>query len=76
MEAFPLTLVQAAPLIVVTGRFGPVGDLTASKLKRSFGVKDSSSIFPGHGGVYDRFDAVMMAAPAVYLYLSLIKIYF
>lgn len=76
VEAFPLTLAQAAPLILVTGIFGPVGDLTASKLKRSFGVKDSSSIFPGHGGVYDRFDAVMMAAPAVYLYLSLIKIYF
>ncbi|MFU8860503.1 MAG: phosphatidate cytidylyltransferase [Cyclonatronaceae bacterium] len=75
MEAFPLTLVQAVPLILVTGIFGPVGDLTASKLKRSFGVKDSSSIFPGHGGVYDRFDAVMIAAPAVYLYLSIVKLY-
>lgn len=74
MEAFPLSLVQAAPLILVVGVFGPVGDLTASKLKRSFGVKDSSSIFPGHGGVYDRFDAVMLAAPAAYVYLSILII--
>ncbi|TVQ13759.1 MAG: phosphatidate cytidylyltransferase [Balneolaceae bacterium] len=75
MDAFPLNLMQSAPIILVVGIFGPVGDLSASKLKRSFGVKDSSSLFPGHGGVYDRFDAVMLAAPAVYLYLSILNIF-
>lgn len=73
---FPISLMQAAPAILVIGIFGPVGDLTASKLKRSFGVKDSSSLFPGHGGVYDRFDAVMLASPALYLYLVIMNIYF
>jgi phosphatidate cytidylyltransferase len=75
IEAFPLSYMQALPAILVIGIFGPIGDLTASKLKRSFGVKDSSSLFPGHGGVYDRFDAVMLAAPAMYLYISIIQIF-
>jgi phosphatidate cytidylyltransferase len=76
LDTFPVNLARAAPSILVVGIFGPVGDLTASKLKRSFGVKDSSSLFPGHGGVYDRFDAVMLASPALYLYLAILHIYF
>jgi phosphatidate cytidylyltransferase len=46
-----------------------VGDLLESQLKRSTGADDSSSILPGHGGMLDRFDAMMVAAPLIYLYL-------
>jgi len=51
---------------------GIVGDLCESLLKRSTGIKDSSNLIPGHGGVLDRFDGVMFAAPAIFLYVSLV----
>ena len=67
--SFPLTI----PLMVLVGIFGPVGDLLESKLKRSANLKDSSTILPGHGGFYDRFDAIILAVPAALIYITIIK---
>ena len=57
-------------LIVI---FGTLGDLTESQIKRSIGVKDSGKFMPGHGGILDRFDGVLYAAPFVLTYFLLIK---
>jgi len=61
----------AAMIINISGVFG---DLSESLVKRYFQVKDSGNIFPGHGGVLDRFDAVIFSAPALFCYLLLLNL--
>ncbi|MFW5739906.1 MAG: phosphatidate cytidylyltransferase, partial [Myxococcota bacterium] len=63
-----LPLVHAVVLGVVGAALGQLGDLGESLLKRSTGVKDSGAILPGHGGILDRVDALMITATVVYLY--------
>jgi len=62
---------QSLVIAAITVVFGTYGDLVESLLKRTCGAKDSGAFFPGHGGVLDRFDSVILAAPAVYIYMAL-----
>ena len=64
-----IPLAHALPLGLVAGALGQFGDLVESLLKRSTGIKDSGSIVPGHGGMLDRIDALIIVAPVVYLYI-------
>lgn len=63
-----ISAVDALLAALLIGTLGQIGDLFESLLKRSCNVKDSGTIFPGHGGILDRLDSILFAAPAAYYY--------
>lgn len=60
-------------LSVIVSVIGTIGDLIESKFKRQANVKDSGAIMPGHGGLLDRFDSIIFAAPFIYLFLRILQ---
>jgi phosphatidate cytidylyltransferase len=68
-----MSLTDAIVIGIIVGVFGQIGDLIESLVKRDAHVKDSSSIIPGHGGMFDRFDSLLFTVPIVYLYLTLLR---
>ncbi len=63
----PLPLVMLGFMISVLGQFG---DLMLSSIKRDLGIKDMAALIPGHGGLLDRFDSLLLVAPAVFHYVT------
>ncbi len=80
--AFILNVIVDVPCsvfgLVIVGIFcailGPVSDIATSAIKREFGVKDYGNLFPGHGGILDRFDSVLLTAPFVYFISQMFNI--
>ena len=68
---FRFSVLHGVIIGLIVAITAPLGDLTESVLKRTCGVKDSGALIPGHGGILDRFDSLLIAAPAVYAYLVL-----
>ena len=66
------TFTKGLGIGLVVGLGAQVGDLVESMMKRDAGVKDSSTIIPGHGGILDRFDSFLFTFPLVYFYLAMV----
>ncbi|MGI9113598.1 MAG: phosphatidate cytidylyltransferase [Chthoniobacterales bacterium] len=63
----PVRLIGLGVIVSVAGQFG---DLMVSSIKRDIGIKDMSAAIPGHGGLLDRFDSLLLVAPAVFHYVG------
>jgi phosphatidate cytidylyltransferase len=65
-----LQIVQLSVIAAIAGLISMVGDLTASAIKRNYDIKDYGHLIPGHGGILDRFDSMIITAPILY-YLAI-----
>ena len=71
---YEISLFHWIAIGLITSTMGVFGDLVESMFKRSVNTKDSGKIIPGHGGMLDRFDSVLLSAPVVFVYLEIMML--
>ena len=71
----PYNLLNSVLISIIIAIFSQLGDLAASCIKRDYNAKDYGNLIPGHGGILDRFDSVLLIAPLVYYSLAFIPIF-
>ncbi|MCL1843173.1 MAG: phosphatidate cytidylyltransferase [Defluviitaleaceae bacterium] len=71
-EAIELLIINAAIISFIGAFFSIIGDMTASAVKRHCEIKDFGNVFPGHGGVLDRVDSILLVAPTVYMVMNVL----
>jgi phosphatidate cytidylyltransferase len=69
-----LEILSVIGITLILAIIGQLGDLVASRLKRSCGIKDFGKIFPGHGGVLDRFDSTLIAGAVMFVICYMIGV--
>ncbi len=72
LQNIQFTVIQGVALALSCAVMAQIGDLAESLFKRSYGIKDSGAILPGHGGMLDRVDGVLFAAPVMWIWLNYI----
>ena len=75
ITGFNVNYVALVILGIISGLVSQLGDLTASVIKREFGVKDYGHILPGHGGVMDRIDSIILMAPLIYYFVAYVTLF-
>ena len=70
----PVEILSVIGITLILAIVGQLGDLVASRIKRAYDIKDFGKIFPGHGGVLDRFDSTLLASAAMYAICYLIGV--
>ena len=74
LDGNKMSLLLLFVLGLISAVISQIGDLTASVIQRQYGIKDFGSIFPGHGGILDRCDSIILVAPVIFLFLLKIGI--
>ena len=72
---YDMNVFAAIGICAVVAFISQLGDLSASYIKRHYGIKDFGSLIPGHGGILDRMDSILFAVPVVYMLISLIAVF-
>ncbi len=75
ISSITVNYISLAVLTFIGGFCAMFGDLVASLIKRSFGVKDFGTLIPGHGGIMDRFDSVLFVAPFMYIAMTMFPVF-